>query len=339
MKENEIRPDQFQDRIDRLARRDKQYLLDRLQRFVAVSCPACGADEGDFRFEKFETNYLQCPGCRTVYASPRPNSSLLAEYYQQSQNYAFWYEHVFPATEETRRKSIFRPRAQLVADFVQRYGVKGGTLLEIGAGFGTFGQEMMALGTFDRIIALELTPTLAGKCRDRGLEVMECSVEEVSLAGIQADVVVSFETLEHLFDPLAVLRSCCRVLNPGGILMLTCPNMLGLDTMTLGERSSSVGGEHLNLLNPRSLEVLLARAGFEVLEVKTPGKLDVELLRKKVLTGDFDLDGQPFLAEILLERFDELAGPFQEFLAANKLSSHMMAIARKSGTNEGPGNQ
>ena len=330
MKENDIRPDEFQARIDELARQDKQYLLDRRDRFQAVDCPACGSSHGHKSFEKIGTTYLKCPDCRTVYASPRPDPSLLAEYYQQSKNYAFWYEHVFPASEDARRKNIFRPRARMVAEFVERCSVKPGTLLEIGAGFGTFGEEMKALGIFERIIALELTPTLAGKCRQRGLEVMECSVEEVSLSGLQADVVVSFETIEHLFDPLSVLQSCCQVLNPGGVLMLSCPNMLGLDTMTLGKQSSSVGGEHINMFNPQSIKLLLERAGFDVLDVKTPGKLDVELLRKKALDGELDLSTQPFLAEVLLERFDDLAEPFQEFLAANNLSSHMLVVARKT---------
>ncbi len=38
---------------------------------------------------------------------------------------------------------------------------------------------------------------------------------------------------------------------------------------------------------------------------------------------------QPFLAEVLLERYDDLDGPFQEFLEANKLSSHMLVLAQK----------
>ncbi len=330
MKENDIRPDEYQHRISELARQDKQYLLDRKDRFVSVCCPACGADEGLHQFEKFETPYLACPKCRTVYASPRPEASLLGEYYKQSKNYAFWYEHVFPASEAARRKSIFGPRAEMVSEIVKRHQVSCGTLLEIGAGFGTFGQEIKALDIFERVIALELTPTLAGKCRERGLEVLECPVEEASLTGIQADVVVSFETLEHLFDPLEVLQSCFNVLNPGGVILLSCPNMLGFDTMTLGELSSSVGGEHINMFNPHSVALLLERAGFKMLDVSTPGKLDVELLRKKALAGDWDVSAQPFLAEVLLERYDDLAGPLQDFLVAHKLSSHMVVLAQKT---------
>ena len=59
------------------------------------------------------------------------------------------------------------------------------------------------------------------------------------------------------------------------------------------------------------------------------GKLDAELVRKKALAGQFSLEAQPLLREILLERWEELGAPFQDFLAAHSLSSHMWLVARR----------
>jgi hypothetical protein len=68
-------------------------------------------------------------------------------------------------------------------------------------------------------------------------------------------------------------------------------------------------------------------AGFDVLEATTPGRLDAELVRDAVMRGERSLD--PFLQRVLVDEWDDLGWPFQQFLAANKLSSHMWIVARK----------
>ena len=66
-----------------------------------------------------------------------------------------------------------------------------------------------------------------------------------------------------------------------------------------------------------------------MIEVTTPGRLDVELVRKAALAGDFDLSGQSFLRRVLSDEWESFGGPFQEFLAEHGLSSHMWLTARK----------
>ena len=59
----------------------------------------------------------------------------------------------------------------------------------------------------------------------------------------------------------------------------------------------------------------------------TPGVLDAELVRKPALAGEIELD--PFLRRVLLTEWERLGEPFQDFLAANGLSSNMWLIARR----------
>ena len=57
-------------------------------------------------------------------------------------------------------------------------------LYDVGAGYGTFCEEVSRLG-FDRVIALEPEPHLAQTCRDKGLEVIEAPVEQAQHHGEQ----------------------------------------------------------------------------------------------------------------------------------------------------------
>lgn len=328
LREAEIRPDALmKGQADRFEADIRRLLQDK-HRFVRVPCPACASESAHQVFTKYELGYLVCDDCRTMYVSPRPTPELLERYYATSENYQYWNKYIFPASEAVRREKIFRPRARRLVDLCRRNGIEGGVLLEAGAGFGTFCEEVQQLGLFQRVIAVEPTPDLAATCRRRGLEVIEKPIEQVDLGQVSVHVVAAFEVLEHLFSPRDFLQSCHRRLVKGGLLLITCPNVLGFDIVVLGKLSSAVDVEHLNYFHPESLARLAGDCGFDVLDVLTPGELDAELVRKKVLSGDFGLAGQPFLQQILVDDWGRAGGPFQRFLAENRLSSHMWLVAR-----------
>ncbi len=323
---NDIRPDDLMAQKKPCVDADRRFLLAGRGEWLRVSCPACHVANSKPFGEKDGFRYEECGECGTVYTNPRPPLSFLHEFYSQSQNYAFWNDHIFPATESVRREQIFRPRAERLAHYCSKHGVVSGSLLDVGAAFGTFCGEVKKTGLFERVIALEPAQKLAATCRDRGFDVWECFIEDVSKEE-KLNVISAFEVIEHLFSPEAFLRDCVRLLSDNGLLVLSCPNVRGFDMATLGILSGSFDHEHLNYFHPKSLVHLLSRCGFEVLEVETPGRLDVDVVHRMVVRGDI-LFEEPFLRHLFVERFDELREPFQDFLAANCLSSHMWAIAR-----------
>ena len=294
---------------------------------VSVSCPACGADWPQRAFEKFGFSFQRCGDCRTIYMSPRPSEQALADYYAHSENYAFFAKHIFPATEATRREKIHKPWLERVIGYVDQFNVPCDVLLEIGPGFGTFAALAQESGAFGRVVTIEPTPELAAACRARGVEVIEKRVEDSASDVPQASVVCAFEVIEHLFAPLRFIEAVhSMLLAPGGLLVLSCPNGEGFDIATLGARSIAVDAEHVNLFNPNSLRRLVESAGFEVLIVHTPGRLDAELVREAALKYEIRLD--PFLQRVLIDEWERLGWPFQMFLAEHGLSSHMWMAAR-----------
>lgn len=309
---------------------DISRLLSRYEEFVHVPCPACGVDEASPKFEKYGINYVECVQCRTFYVNPRPTPDLLAWFYRGSANYAYWNDVVFPASEEARRERIFVPRVDRLLELCRKYAVEMDSILEVGAGFGTFCTEVKARNAFARVVGVEPTPDLAETCRKRGVEVIEQPIEQVRFdANTLFNVVASFEVIEHLYAPKDFAEHAAKLLKPGGLLIMTCPNGHGFDIQTLGTASNTVDHEHLNYFNPDSLAGLLSRCGLEVLESFTPGRLDAELVRNKVLAGEHDISAQPFLKRVLIDEWERLGQPFQDFLAQQGLSSNMWLVARK----------
>lgn len=326
----EIRAPQFRALQQQAYANDLARLHQRLNDFVPVACPACGQTQARRAFEKCRCQFVACTDCQTLYMSPRPTPEIMDEYYSQSDNYRIWAEHIFPTSEAQRREKICRPILQAIVQACERYGVELGHLVEIGPGFGTFAALATSSGAFQRVSAVERTPEMAAACRSRGVTVHELAIEDLPEHGVDpADVLVFFEVIEHIFDPAAFLRIAARLLRPGGLLVLTCPNGAGFDTQVLGARSAAVDTEHVNLFNPPSISGLLDRLGFDVLEAVTPGRLDVELVREAALDGSLDLSGQPFLRQVLVDEFDRLGRPFQQFLADNGLSGNMRVVACK----------
>jgi len=327
-KEDDIRPDRFLEQQLKAIKEDIEYLLSRKSEFVKIDCPACGGKKSVFYFDKSGFDYFQCLDCQTVFLNSRPSQEVIHDFYSISKNYSFWNKYIFPASEKVRKEKIFIPRVDKVLEFCKKYSVGTGVLLEVGAGFGTFCEEVKNRNVFKRVIAVEPTPDLAETCRQKGLEVLNQSVEKLSLDENSVDLISCFEVVEHLFNPRVFLENCKRYLKKGGFFVLSCPNFLGFDIITLRELSDSVDHEHLNYFNPGSLSTLLENIGFEVIEMQTPGKLDADIVRKRALDGVIDLSDAPFLKHILIDRWNELGRNFQTFLSDNLLSSHLWVVAR-----------
>lgn len=329
LSEKELCPDDLLKGQEEAFARDIAKLQARSGEFLKVACPACTSEVAFKKFEKHTFNYDECKNCRTIYMNPRPSPAVMEWFYGNSENYEYWAKHIFPASESSRREKIHKPWLQRIVNYCEQFGIPQETLVEIGAGFGTFSAVAQESGAFKNVFAVEPNPGLAAACRERGVNVVNLPIEKITDEMPPADVAVSFEVVEHLFKPEEFLEQCRKILRPGGLLVVSCPNGLGFDIATLGAESLAVDPEHVNLFNPKSLSILLKRCGFEVLSTTTPGRLDAEFVRTAILEGRYDVDGQPFLKTVLMDEWETLGWNFQQFLAESGLSAHMWCAAQK----------
>lgn len=328
-KENDIRPKDLEGGKLAALDADLRRLSGWRDGFTHVGCPACDAEIGAHEFDKYGFRFERCGRCDTVYMNPRATPEILSEFYSHSVLYQYWNDHIFPASRGARMERIFRPRVERILELCTQWGVRPNVLIEVGAAGGMFCEEALRSGGFERVIGIEPGVAQAATCRSLGIEVVESLLEHATGLEKVAQVVTSFETIEHVHSPRDFLAHCRRLLVPGGLLVLTCPNYAGFDIMTLGTLSDSLDAEHINLFNPESLRGLVERSDFELLDISTPGELDAELVRNKALDGSFSLDDQPFLCKILIDEWERLGAPFQAFLRMQRLSSHMWLVARR----------
>jgi len=85
------------------------------------------------------------------------------------------------------------------------------------------------------------------------------------------DVIVMFDVIEHLKNPVYVLEEIYRVLKPQGYLFMTTPNANSISRLLLKNKWPALRDKtHRILFTPYTLKFTLQRVGFEILEIMTP---------------------------------------------------------------------
>jgi SAM-dependent methyltransferase len=99
-------------------------------------------------------------------------------------------------------------------------------------------------------------------------------VEKLDFGKKRFEIVTMNHALEHVKDPIAGLRTCWRVLKPGGHIVVLTPNVESLGHRYFGEHCVSLDPpRHLYLYSPKTLKRIIEHAGFEVERLETSTRL------------------------------------------------------------------
>lgn len=148
---------------------------------------------------------------------------------------------------------------------------RSGRLLDNGCGNGQLLDGLAAAGW--QATGTEFDPAAVAAAREAGHEIHQGSLEDASFPDAHFEAVVMSHVIEHVPDPLATLRESLRVLEPGGQLVLSTPNLRSLGHRRFGPawRGLEVP-RHLVLFTPESLAQVVLAAGFELCEVRTQAR-------------------------------------------------------------------
>lgn len=325
--ENDIRPDHIFKEYLRLTAEDTITYFKDVER-IDINCPVCNS-KGKFIFNKSGFDYEECEDCKSIYVNPRPIKEAFDAYYTDSPSTKYWATTFYKVTEASRREKLWKPKAELIKKRIEQFQdtERVNFIIDIGGGYGVFDEEIKLIMDITPII-VEPSVYLAEICRKKNLDVVEKFMEEI----VDGDLpkgrkcYVSFELFEHLHDASVFLDTVINNMERNDLFIFTTLSSIGIDIQVLREKSKSLSPpHHLNFLNPKSVSKLLESKGFEVLEAITPGKLDMDILKNNI-----DLIEESSWKNILEYLSESELEKFQEFIAFNGLSSHMMITCKKN---------
>lgn len=236
-----------------------------------VGCCLCGGQDGvpvgvgeDFEYRTTDQSFLavRCPRCAVVYLDPRPAASELGRIYPDEY-------HAF-AFDEEAFGVVHRVRSRLEARRLLWVGAglpAGARVLDVGCGDGFHLDLLRRHGPpgWD-LIGVDTDPRAVEAARRRGLQVELATIEEAMIEPGSVDLALCIQTIEHVADPVALLRAVGRVLKPGGRLYLITDSTDSPDFALAKGRHW--GGYHFPrhwyLFNRASMRRLAERSGLQV---------------------------------------------------------------------------
>ena len=195
---------------------------------------------------------IRCNNCTQVRTDPCPAGGATEALYQGYGQQRV--EH----DAEVRQWFVGRLRD------LRRLSMPPSRVLDVGCSTGTFVAMLAEAGY--RAEGLEIDEFSVSHARASGLEVRAGDLESAELEPSGYDAVVMSHTLEHLPNPCAAIRAICRILKPGGVLLIYVPNFRSLAARVLGNSWGFLSpDEHVWHFTSASLRTMVAGGSADAL--------------------------------------------------------------------------
>jgi len=178
------------------------------------------------------------------------------------------------------------------------------SILDVGTGNGLF-VELLHQNGFTDISAHEIPGGDLAKITKIARKIYE-DFDYTSIASGSFDAVTLLDVVEHVPDPSYLLGMCHRILKPGGVIYFHTPVVTRIDRLMHRLQKLPVVRKigimwqrartsifHLQNYTPKSLQLLLERAGFSEIQIEVRNELSwpltlyvrIYLLQKNGLPG------------------------------------------------------
>lgn len=242
-------------------------------------------DKNDLAKEKGITLSLyECPGCGVIQFDAPP-----VEYYRD----------VIRATKVSEK--FHKLRKKQYEHFIDLFGLKNKTILEVGCGAGEFLEIWKDYPV--HATGIEHNTNLVKIAYNQKLDVIEGYIESENdiLKGAPFDAFVSFNFLEHQPNPNGMLRGIYENLTEDGVGLITVPSF---EYFQENGCYYEFLRDHIVYYTKDSIERVLQLNGFEVVESTIFNQDTLEVLvRKRKKTKLTDYLGQKKRLEIAVNKY------------------------------------
>ena len=264
--------------------------------FEDVNCYNCGSTEIISSFIVNRFRHVRCKNCDMVYVSPRLKSSIVDSLYNEKPYTEFYKIKLIPSIDYRRNVLAVNKYNQIA-----KYFNKPGKVLDIGSGLG----EVLSVfqeNNWD-CTGVEFNEFAANYSRKAfGLNIINRSIYDFDLSE-KYDVIMLWGVLEHLYEPLQILKKVYSLLKDDGILLLEVPSAASVLVRYYEKSLRPVdriieGDRHIMLFSIQSFIEMPGKAGFYPVEIKSNG-LDISTLNRLELNSKLNLTQVNELQELL----------------------------------------
>jgi 2-polyprenyl-3-methyl-5-hydroxy-6-metoxy-1,4-benzoquinol methylase len=245
-------------------------------------CEVCNSADFKRLFTKDKHDSFRCQSCRLIRIDPQPTDEVLAGIYG-GKYYNAWGVQSDAERVQELKKATFRKHVLKNIELK-----KGARVLDCGAAFGALMAVAKEKGfePYGIELAAEAAAEIA-RCfgKDR---IFSGPFEQAIFRGVGAgdfDGIFMCDFIEHVRNPLAVVRKAASLLRPGGSLVITTPDGDSASCRLMGAGWPHYKVEHLYFFNRKNITTLLKQAGFIVKQTGCARKvLNLDYIRHQFNT-------------------------------------------------------
>jgi len=232
-------------------------------------CECCGKSDSRPFVRKRGYVLRRCESCGVAFVSPQPTLAELRTLYSRESGYF--------ATANTDLAALPPSSNQWLHELLVGVGVDGRRFLDVGCATGQLMYHMRAFGW--EVRGCDVNADAVQVAVQNGLDARVATMEEYDIPPDSVDVANLGDLIEHVPSPASVVRGVHAALRPGGLIVIRTPNNRNgfarwtarLSRLTGLPWAHSEAPYHLWEFSPASLEMLLARLGFDVVKTQCAG--------------------------------------------------------------------
>lgn len=223
-------------------------------------CPLCESGRRETSYDNFGVyKVMRCLDCRLYYLYPRLSESAMRLSYA-SADYFEGGETGYSDTGYSEQERALRATFKRLMQNLHRRGLTGGSLLEIGCGYGYLLDE--AEEFFEQRVGTDYSPHAVQMASKKADEIYEGGVAQIT-SGEKFDCAIATHVIEHVYEPLEFVKQLINHVKPNGAIVLAAPDMGGMLRKAMGRRWASFKiPEHILYFDAATLSTLMRQAGL-----------------------------------------------------------------------------